>query len=597
MSNDQVEQLSIRQLLKGDVDYLIPMYQRNYAWDEAEITQLIQDVIDSLPRPGNYYIGTLVVDGRRPGERPVYETIDGQQRLTTLALLTAYLKKEQRESVPWYSRLPIHFESREHSRLTFEAIFEGHFHADPAESLDERHANTAILNGYRLIRKILPSKLRENSPAGQALTLRAFADYLFDRVRIMRVQVPAGTDLNRYFEIMNNRGEQLEKHEVLKALLMAKFSGSGDAEQENNRNCLRVVWDACANMERYVQMGFTPAQRQKLFTPDGDLRGTMDFDTLRDALAGAGGGGSGQGHESSLDELIAAAGSGGAEQRKPDEPSERFSTVINFPNFLLHVLRVQSVGEVPLDDKRLIETFKAALGEGGDAVSVVMAFAVNLLRCKYLYDHYVIKREVVKETGRWSLKRFQWNAASPDDKSSYGYANTFGVEEENTGDQRRILMLLSALHVSAPTAVYKYWLAAALEWLFRQPGTIRAEEYLHHLESVARAFVFDRFLAPDDGKLSYDEILRAHHGEYWVNRPRFSTVGLPERLSFGRVENNLVFNYLDYLLWRDGKAGDEKIRRSTSSPSGVRWNTTTRRTRSPARVSRRRTPTHSAISA
>lgn len=29
----------------------------------------------------------------------------------------------------------------------------------------------------------------------------------------MRVKVPADTDLNHYFEIMNNRGEQLEKHE------------------------------------------------------------------------------------------------------------------------------------------------------------------------------------------------------------------------------------------------------------------------------------------------------------------------------------------------------------------------------------------------
>ena len=61
--NNEIAQLSIRELLNGGVNYVIPMYQRNYAWDEGEITQLIQDVIDYIPAGLNYYIGTLVVFG------------------------------------------------------------------------------------------------------------------------------------------------------------------------------------------------------------------------------------------------------------------------------------------------------------------------------------------------------------------------------------------------------------------------------------------------------------------------------------------------------------------------------------------------------
>ena len=33
--------------------------------------------------------------------------------------------------------------------------------------------------------------------------------------------MPENTDLNRYFEIMNTRGEQLEQHDILKATLMS----------------------------------------------------------------------------------------------------------------------------------------------------------------------------------------------------------------------------------------------------------------------------------------------------------------------------------------------------------------------------------------
>jgi len=157
--NNDISQLSIRELLSGGTNYIIPMYQRNYAWDEGEITQLIQDVIDYLPETRNYYIGTLVVFERTDGRRSVYETIDGQQRLTTLSLLASYLKNEKICDVSWYKELAIDFDSREHSRQTFSEIFNGKFIDDPAEVLDHKEINTAILNGYRLIKKILPQKL------------------------------------------------------------------------------------------------------------------------------------------------------------------------------------------------------------------------------------------------------------------------------------------------------------------------------------------------------------------------------------------------------------------------------------------------------
>ncbi len=40
------------------------------------------------------------------------------------------------------------------------------------------------------------------------------------KVVIFRIEVPEHTDLNRYFETMNVRGEQLEQHDILKAELM-----------------------------------------------------------------------------------------------------------------------------------------------------------------------------------------------------------------------------------------------------------------------------------------------------------------------------------------------------------------------------------------
>jgi len=77
---------------------------------------------------------------------------------------------------------------------------------------------------------------------------------------------------------------------------------------------------------------------------------------------------------------------------------------------------------------------------------------------------------------------------------------------------------------------------------------IDADEYLTYLESVAKAFVFDRYLALDGG-LEYYEIIFENEGECLTSREEVCDDDLEARLSFGQIENNLVFNYLDYLLW------------------------------------------------
>lgn len=546
--SSEISQLSIKALLSGRDQYVIPMYQRNYAWEEGEITQLIQDVIDYLPKKDdkarNYYIGTLVVYERPDSKTPVFETIDGQQRLTTLSLLTSYLKNTRLVDLAWYSNLSIHFDSREHSRATFSAIFEGKFNDDPAEVLAEKQINSGILNGYRLIKKLLPQKLKENN-----VSLQQFYDYLFRYVQIMRVKVPADTDLNHYFEIMNNRGEQLEKHEVLKARMMKELQGC-----EQSQNCLHSVWEACANMEHYVQMGFTPGQRGSIFgDKDWGQFELADFDALRAALHSSQEVVAKQETRLTLDQIIAKAPVAAKQDDSSEDAPERFNTVINFPNFLLHVLRIDTKADIPLDDKRLLDTFEAYVLKQPDPVAAVKRFTFSLLRCKYLFDQYVIKREFIKGADGWSLKRFKWNDGGERSRVGRGsYVNTFGEEDGNEDINRRILMLLSAFHVSTPTLVYKHWLNAALFHLF-YVEQIEAQVYLQHMESVAKTFVFDRFLAPNVG-LDYFAMIYTNRGACQTRRESIVAETIESRLTFGNIENNLVFNFLDYLLWLEHRA-------------------------------------------
>ncbi len=553
--NKDIVQLSVKHLLGSGSTYVIPMYQRNYAWEEGEITQLIQDIIDYLPQNQHYYIGTLVVFERREKGQISYETIDGQQRLTTLSLLTSFLRNKDDRYMSWMHTPAIHFESRENSQSTFAAIFNNTFEHDPAEVLSEAQINTGILNGYRLIEKILPQKLREYN-----LSSSSFAEYLLEKVQIMRVKVPVDTDLNHYFEIMNNRGEQLEKHEVLKARMIDVLNGIQDKDiREESEYCLHRIWEACANMERYVQLGFSPTERNKIFKKnDWGCFTVKQFKDVRKHLIESAASEKTLEVSLSLDDIIGSTDIKATPWNEIDTTQERFNTVINFPNFLLHVLRVFTGRDVPLDDKRLLETFDKYLlkydvnnnDACNKAQNQVQDFIFSLLRCKYLFDQYVIKREFIRDTDGWSLKRLKWNKGGTKNKHGKSdYVNTFGDEKFDPGLNHKILMLLSAFHVSTPTMVYKHWLNAALYWLY-QADVIDPHEYLKYLESTATAFVFDRYLSSDNGS-DYFDIIYRNGSQCQTQRKNVSDEILQQKLSFGTIENNLIFNWLDYLLWRN----------------------------------------------
>ena len=97
-------------------------------------------------------------------------------------------------------------------------------------------------------------------------------------VKLFRIQVPDNTDLNRYYEIMNTRGVQLEQHDVVKALLMKGIKDYNDREK------FSVVWKACSDMTGYVQMHFSPEYRKQIFgnnwSKDPDLS-NVNFSAIK----------------------------------------------------------------------------------------------------------------------------------------------------------------------------------------------------------------------------------------------------------------------------------------------------------------------------
>ena len=91
--------ITIKEVLSND-SYIIPIYQRNYEWEQPQIERLIRDV-NSIEENERYYLGTLVTFKRDDGS---YELVDGQQRHTTLNLIKAVLDKKTSFNLKFQAR-------------------------------------------------------------------------------------------------------------------------------------------------------------------------------------------------------------------------------------------------------------------------------------------------------------------------------------------------------------------------------------------------------------------------------------------------------------------------------------------------------------
>lgn len=535
MNDKQPKYYSIKTLFGND-NYAIPIYQRNYEWGEPQITQLIQDIVDYIQKSKEsedkpkYYIGSLIAYERKLEGSVIYETIDGQQRLTTLTILLNVIKKEYPKiDLSWYNKLNLYFDSRKISSNTLSYIFSG-------ESLNNKDCNVAIQQGYYDAKKSLAKILADNK-----LSIDEFCNYFFEKVTILRVLVPEDTDLNHYFEIMNSRGEQLEKHEILKAKMLEIL------EDDNLKYAFNLIWEATSNMEKYVQYGFSVAQRDELFGKSNwnnlvskdvtyqKLQISTTSQTTEDTLT--------------ISQLLIKTAKPITDNSSiSDESPDRYNTIINFANFLLHILRIQTKSDIPLDDKRLLELFEPYLKKE-DKKEFVKLFGYNLLKSKFYFDKYVIKREFSKGSDHWSLKRLKWY-----DGNKVSYVNTFDADtaESNEGLNREILMLLSMFHVSSPTLVYKHWLNASLKYVLNYSGTDLANDYKLYLENLAKAFINDRFLTnePKD----YFEIIYTNNG---IQKNTVTDIDT-NKLNQGTAVENFVFNYLDYLLWKNYRTTDRE---------------------------------------
>ena len=517
--NNVLEECSINDIYysnrEGDILYKIPIYQRNYAWEEYEIRALIHDVYDSLEMDKPvYYIGTLVTYKRDERNDSIYEVIDGQQRLTTIYII---LKALGKKDIP--NRLT--YSARKVSATTIEMM------PNFGDTKD-----LGIYKGFEYAKKALEDIVGEK--------IGDFEKYFLNSVHIIHYRVPKDVDLNHYFEVMNSRGEQLEKHEIIKAKLSELLINDDDAMDKFSR-----IWEACCDMSFYIQQ-----KLPEMTSVFGETMESFDIKSFDEFPSSDVDTSSSLGMKTISDFLNLPI-------KKIDKDdvldnNDHFQPIIDFPNFLLIVLKITRLRDeydfnplsFTLDDKELIKEFdKVKL-----TTKFVKDFAYNLLLAKYFLDNYVIHHANGEDRvleNPWKLQYYY--------KKGNKAAYLKDLYEDRKAQQNEVIQLLSMFEVAFTPKQRKNYLFYCLYHLFEDCDL---DNYVEFLRKLADKYFFDVYL--DASKLNDMNQPKPNSFDDTILNGSELNVELEdvERdfdsiYSIGSCNIPLyVFNYTDYKIWK-----------------------------------------------
>ena len=249
MSKLNVDQKTIKGLFEDKkADFLIPDYQRPYAWEEAECQTLWDDIfLFAFPDDDyskfdsdneEYYLGSVVTFKNENGKM---EVIDGQQRLTTLMLLLrAFYERfgNMRDSNSSSTRENIEkciWKTDEFGRPNKNALkinSEVASDNDKSEFLDilktgvaEKHMKSRYAVNYRFFQYKIDEFLKKYPSYFSYLPTR-----ILNNCILLPIEAESQNTALRIFSTLNDRGKPLSDADIFKSQLYKHYSQKGEKD-------------------------------------------------------------------------------------------------------------------------------------------------------------------------------------------------------------------------------------------------------------------------------------------------------------------------------------------------------------------------------
>ncbi|PUD73469.1 hypothetical protein C2R72_07580 [Helicobacter pylori] len=227
----------LRDILKDELYYQIPIYQRPYQWTEENCEKLLDDLFEDYEedRESDYFCGSLVLVKFDPNSKTeIYDIVDGQQRLSTFILLAKVLadlyndcldpKNLEHLQEGWKDR------HTERKRLSFNTIGSNaeYDFQDALDFFDDpHHVSKNDENNYLKNAVCLKDYIRKK----EIKNINDFIEWLYSNVNFITIICPSIDKALRIFSILNARGLPLNATDIFKGELLKELAKEEDQKK------------------------------------------------------------------------------------------------------------------------------------------------------------------------------------------------------------------------------------------------------------------------------------------------------------------------------------------------------------------------------
>jgi hypothetical protein len=479
MSKFESDLITLEDVIKKQYFFNIPIYQRLYVWGKEQIHSLLDDIVTAWQEDKNefYLGGTLVIERTlhdTTDTSKLYDLIDGQQRFTTLWLisvvlgehLTEYRQVQTEQGV----RPRINFSIRPQVTEFFEKLCR----EEKATLPQAKQLEDAL--------QYIKSYFDNAEVKVDKFTL---TDFIRTKVQMILTKVPKETDLNKLFEVINNRGVQLQHHEILKAKLLESIDSK-------EREAYAQLWDACSDMNGYVERHLRAATQVStlelyeskvetdVYQREQLSKAKYVIESLKQNKQHI------QTKPMSLAAILKNKNSFTSNDSEPEDDvddglPDRVSSIITFSMLLQHTLRIylQQSGKFEhkdinkVSDKDLLQIFKLHWLKFQPNSEQVKQFIELVWEVRYQFDKHIIKWVLVEEDKQHAIRRIYVNRNT---KKKTEYLQRYSTDAEPD------FALLQSMLYHSQQMTTQYWLTPLLNFLLKN-NEKTALYYLQHLDN------------------------------------------------------------------------------------------------------------------
>ena len=254
----EYEPLSVQRLFADNQYYLVPRYQRGFAWGREEILELLADIDEAKLSFSDeaYLFGQIIACPAASANSSLkndilqWDLIDGQQRCTSLyiLLIVAHQILVTTESPEGHTVEPYKIAVREMMRKVPSKDQKSYFPrirtASNGEEVLNKYLNSESLpeaDGPTQANILLAIELIENHLMSKSYQeIESYIDFILKNVWLVRLQLPSSAHAIRVFQKVNNRGLELDDADLIKNFLFQRATES-EYEALSNR------WESATN--------------------------------------------------------------------------------------------------------------------------------------------------------------------------------------------------------------------------------------------------------------------------------------------------------------------------------------------------------------